>query len=108
MSDVTFDGIDVVTDFTFTCREGVFGTLCTEGGLDFGFVCLIFFGHGIAYVLHYFNADCLLLLLLCGLLLYYYYIVVSFLNYVVKEGETVNVFRAAQSVCQRGKTEMIQ
>ena len=56
MGNVTFDGFDVIADFTFTCREGVFGTLGGEGGFDFGFVFLVGFGEGVADVLHYFHA----------------------------------------------------
>jgi len=57
LSDVTFDWVDVVADFTFTGGEGVFFAVGADGLFDFGFVFLVFFGHGVADVLHYLHAD---------------------------------------------------
>lgn len=68
MGDVAFDGVDVVADFAFAGGEGVEGAVGAEGGFDFGFVFLVWFGHGVADVLHYLHADWSVFLLLFDVL----------------------------------------
>jgi hypothetical protein len=57
LSDVAFDGVDVVADFLFSGREFVVGAVCAYGGFDFWFYGLVWFGHGGADVGHDFHAD---------------------------------------------------
>ena len=57
MSYVTFDGVDVVADFTFTGSNVCFAVFA-HSGFDFGFVFLVGFRDGCSDFVHYFDAYC--------------------------------------------------
>lgn len=59
MGYISFDGCDVVTDFTLTWSKIGFFAVGINCLLDFGFVLGIRFGEGAFDVVDYLDADCM-------------------------------------------------
>ena len=58
LSDVAFDGVDVVTNFLLLCREVVAGAEVAQSCFNFGFVFLVLFGQSVTNFLHDLHANC--------------------------------------------------